>query len=83
ASRDIAGLRDHLRGKLADYMVPSQFVALASLPLLPNGKINRKALPVPAAADDAARPYAPAVTPREMLLASIWQQVLQLPSVGI
>ncbi|MBE0629041.1 MAG: AMP-binding protein, partial [Burkholderia vietnamiensis] len=83
ASRDIAGLRDHLRGKLADYMVPSQFVALASLPLLPNGKINRKALPAPAAADDAARPYAPAVTPREMLLASIWQQVLQLPSVGI
>ena len=64
-------------------MVPSQFVALASLPMLPNGKINRKALPAPADVADAAQPHAPAVTPREILLASIWQDVLQLPAVGI
>ncbi|OXI78774.1 non-ribosomal peptide synthetase [Burkholderia sp. AU33423] len=83
AAPDIAGLRDYLGGKLADYMVPSQFVALESLPMLPNGKINRKALPAPADGVDAARPHAPAVTPREILLASIWQDVLQLPSVSI
>ncbi|WGS40283.1 amino acid adenylation domain-containing protein [Burkholderia sp. JSH-S8] len=83
AATDIAELRGYLSGKLADYMVPSQFVALASLPMLPNGKINRKALPVPADATDAAQPHAPAVKPREILLASIWQDVLQLPSVGI
>ncbi|VWB89747.1 non-ribosomal peptide synthetase [Burkholderia lata] len=83
AAPDIADLRGYLGGKLADYMVPSQFVALESLPMLPNGKINRKALPLPANVIDAARPHAPAVTPREILLASIWQDVLQLPSVGI
>ncbi|WP_193102747.1 amino acid adenylation domain-containing protein [Burkholderia sp. Z1] len=83
ATPDLADLRDYLGGKLADYMVPSQFVALASLPMLPNGKINRKALPAPADTIDAARPHAPAVKPREILLASIWQDVLQLPSVGI
>ncbi|MEN2470509.1 amino acid adenylation domain-containing protein [Burkholderia sp. GS2Y] len=83
AAPDLADLRDYLAGKLADYMVPSQFVALASLPMLPNGKINRKALPAPADTIDTARPHAPAVTPREILLASIWQDVLQLPSVGI
>ncbi|WP_175918213.1 non-ribosomal peptide synthetase [Burkholderia contaminans] len=83
AAPDIAGLRGYLGGKLADYMVPSQFVALESLPMLPNGKINRKALPLPADRGDAAQPHAPAVTPREILLASIWQDVLQLPSVGI
>ncbi|WP_342706338.1 amino acid adenylation domain-containing protein [Burkholderia arboris] len=83
AAPDLADLRGYLGGKLADYMVPSQFVALASLPMLPNGKINRKALPAPADTIDAPRPHAPAVTPREILLASIWQDVLQLPSVGI
>ncbi len=83
ASPDIADLRGHLSGRLADYMVPSRFVALESLPTLPNGKINRKALPVPADTVDAARLHAPAVTPREVLLASIWQDVLQLQSVGI
>ncbi|MGY6236441.1 amino acid adenylation domain-containing protein [Burkholderia ambifaria] len=83
ASPDLADLRGYLSGKLTDYMVPSKFVTLDSLPLLPNGKINRKALPVPADTVDAAQPHAPAVTPREILLASIWQDVLQLPSIGI
>jgi non-ribosomal peptide synthase protein (TIGR01720 family) len=76
-------LRGYLSGRLPDYMVPSRFVTLTALPLLPNGKINRKALPAPAEPVDAARANAPAVTPREILLASIWQDVLQLPSVGI
>ncbi|KWN72175.1 non-ribosomal peptide synthetase [Burkholderia ubonensis] len=83
ASADVAELRGYLSGRLPGYMVPSRFVALPSLPLLPNGKINRKALPVPADPVDEARPDAPAVTPREILLASIWKDVLQLPSIGI
>ncbi|KWC26759.1 non-ribosomal peptide synthetase [Burkholderia ubonensis] len=83
ASADVAELRGYLSGRLPGYMVPSRFVALPSLPLLPNGKINRKALPVPAYPVDEARPDAPAVTPREILLASIWKDVLQLPSIGI
>ncbi|MET0290690.1 MAG: amino acid adenylation domain-containing protein [Pseudoxanthomonas sp.] len=44
---DEAGLRVQLRGSLPDYMVPQHLVLLATIPLLPNGKIDRKALPAP------------------------------------
>jgi amino acid adenylation domain-containing protein len=44
-------LREHLRKTLPDYMIPQHFVSLDTLPLLPNGKINRKALPPPASAE--------------------------------
>ncbi|MFM0286805.1 non-ribosomal peptide synthetase [Paraburkholderia megapolitana] len=80
---DTSGLRGYLREHLPSYMVPSTFVALESLPLLPNGKINRKALPVPAEIVDDTHTDAPAVTPREVLLSSIWKDVLQLSSIGI
>ncbi|HOW73556.1 MAG TPA: amino acid adenylation domain-containing protein, partial [Phycisphaerae bacterium] len=80
---DVAELRRHLKARLPEYMVPGFFVELTALPLSPNGKLDRKALPAP----DASRPqtgrrYAPPRSPLEDLLASIWQQVLGLERVG-
>jgi len=72
-------LRDHLRERLPDYMVPSALVILPALPLTPNGKVDRKALPVPEHAE--ARYQAPR-TPVEELLAGLWAEVLGLERVG-
>jgi amino acid adenylation domain-containing protein len=89
----IAGeLRDFLKQKLPDYMVPSAFVLLESLPLTSSGKLNRRALPAP---DDfgnrqdgqdkqegKAASFAPA-TPVEKMLATIWTDLLELREVGV
>src|SRR5262249_37902740 len=79
-----AVLRRHLSGLLADYMVPSAFVVLDSLPLLPNGKVDRHALPAPG----RERPAIGAArveprTPEEAAVARIWEQVLGIEQVGI
>ncbi|MCB1034234.1 MAG: AMP-binding protein, partial [Acidobacteria bacterium] len=74
-----AQLREYLRDRLPAYMVPSAFVVLESFPLTANGKIDRRALPAPEAGGDGSR--APR-TQTEQLLAAIWQEVLELPSVG-
>lgn len=75
-------LRSTLREQLPDYMVPSFVVLLDELPLTDNGKIDRRALPVPLPVevqDDAATPR----TPTEELLTNIWAQILRLRSVGL
>lgn len=76
-----AALREHLRGKLPEYMVPSAFVTLDSFPLTPNGKIDRKALPKP---DTATTPVARQQSPSsdtEKRLAAIFGEVLgQIPT---
>ncbi|HEY0556169.1 MAG TPA: amino acid adenylation domain-containing protein, partial [Thermoanaerobaculia bacterium] len=74
-----AELRDHLRGRLAEPMVPASFTRLDRLPLNPNGKVERKALPPPETAEAetggpaASRGFA---SPLEELLAGIWAEVL-------
>jgi amino acid adenylation domain-containing protein len=74
---DAAALRDHLRVKLPDHMLPQHYVALDALPLLPNGKVDRHALPAPRAEQ---RPQASAAdapsTPAERALAAIWCELL-------
>src|SRR5205823_12498680 len=47
AKLEIAGIREYLRGRLPEYMVPGGWVVLEELPLTPNGKVDRKGLPEP------------------------------------
>ncbi|HJS23819.1 MAG TPA: amino acid adenylation domain-containing protein, partial [Pyrinomonadaceae bacterium] len=77
-------LREWLRQRLPDYMVPSVFVTLDELPLTANGKVDRKALPDPAVArQEEAREY---VAPRnavEEVLSGIWTEVLKQEQVSV
>lgn len=81
---DGKALRESLRQSLPDYMIPSHIVELASLPLLPNGKINRAALPLPQAQSSADRGrHVAALTPLKSQLLAIMEQVLNLPGIGV
>jgi amino acid adenylation domain-containing protein len=79
-----AELRSFLQNRLPEYMVPAACVFLHALPLSPNGKVDRKALPAPqiAAVVDARARTAPR-TGLERRLARIWAEVLKLEEVGI
>ncbi|HYH79361.1 MAG TPA: amino acid adenylation domain-containing protein, partial [Longimicrobium sp.] len=77
----VDALRVHLAGQLPDYMVPGAFVTLDALPLSPNGKVDRRALPAPErpVVDDAdAAPR----TQAEEVLAAIWCEVLGVERIG-
>jgi amino acid adenylation domain-containing protein len=81
---DGGALRDSLRQSLPDYMIPSHIVELAILPLLPNGKVNRAALPRPEVESGPVRgEHLAARTPLESQLLAIMKQVLNLPGIGI
>jgi amino acid adenylation domain-containing protein/non-ribosomal peptide synthase protein (TIGR01720 family) len=77
-------LQDFLRARLLAHMVPSAFVLLDEMPLTPNGKINRRALPAP----EISRPELDGgyVAPRndiEVALVDLWQEVLGINEVGV
>jgi amino acid adenylation domain-containing protein len=76
-------LREFLRQRLPEYMIPSAFVTLDRLPVNPNGKVDRKALPPPPAFGDVATGRVPPRTALEGLVAEIWAQVLGLERVGV
>lgn len=77
-------LRTLLAANLPDYMMPSHFIFLDSLPLLPNGKVDRKALPAPQATRPTLdNPYLPPCTPWEECIVTIWQEVLGVNPVGV
>ncbi|MFN2413682.1 MAG: amino acid adenylation domain-containing protein [Pyrinomonadaceae bacterium] len=79
-----ADLRRYTQERLPDYMVPSAFVLLDAFPQLPNGKVNRRALPAPAAERSALGDgYVPPRTPAEKTLADIWARALGLDRVGV
>jgi amino acid adenylation domain-containing protein len=75
-------LREHLKGALPEYMVPSAFVMLDSFPLTPNGKLDRRALPAPDWSAFAIRCYQPPEGEIEEILAGIWQDLLHVERVG-
>ncbi|WP_390625552.1 MULTISPECIES: non-ribosomal peptide synthetase [Calothrix] len=76
-------LRQYLKAQLPEYMVPSAFVMLESLPLTSNGKIDRKALPTPESYSASTKKYIAPRNPIEELLAQIWSQVLKVERVSI
>ena len=74
-------IRQFLKAKLPDYMVPNAFVILEALPLTANGKIDRRALPPPNL--DISDKYVAPSTPIEEILVNIWSEVLKVEKVGI
>ncbi|MEP6914907.1 MAG: phosphopantetheine-binding protein, partial [Acidobacteriota bacterium] len=80
----VSELRNALKARLPDYMIPSVFQVLQEFPQTPNGKIDRKALPAP----DGLRPHLDSnyVVPRnavEQAIAGVWQDVLGVTAVGV
>ncbi|MFD9739331.1 amino acid adenylation domain-containing protein, partial [Umezawaea sp. NPDC059074] len=76
-------LRTWLKRELPDYMTPSAFVELDALPLSPNGKVDRRALPAPRSHPDPASRRVEPGTPVERELARIWAEVLRVEGVGV
>ncbi|KAF6562528.1 amino acid adenylation domain-containing protein, partial [Paenibacillus sp. EKM207P] len=76
-------LRSALSQKLPGYMIPSYVVQLEQMPLTPNGKIDRKALPAPEGSLQSGADYVAPRTWVEVKLAQIWQDVLGLTQVGV
>jgi amino acid adenylation domain-containing protein len=77
-----ANLRGHLRQHLPEYMVPTAFVHLAALPLTPNRKLDRRALPPPALGPGENGPSSPPQNALEQEVALLWGEVLRLQGVG-
>lgn len=75
-------LRQFLRQRLPEYMVPTSFAFLDALPLSSNGKVDRRALPVPKPAEPEEHSLE-ACSPLETILLSIWQQTLGVERVGL
>ena len=80
AQISISDLRDHLKARLPEYMVPGAFVVLGAFPLTPSGKVARRALPAPESSESDA--FVAPRTATEEILAGIFAEVLRAPRVG-
>jgi amino acid adenylation domain-containing protein/non-ribosomal peptide synthase protein (TIGR01720 family) len=79
----ISKLREYLSAALPDYMIPAFYVPLDEFVQLPNGKINRKALPRPDDSSYTETVYAKPENDLEEILVPIWQEILGLEQIGI
>ncbi len=77
----VMSLREHLLKNLSDYMVPAYFVHLVTIPLTPNGKLDRKALPEPVIRTDIN--YVQPEDDIQEKMAAIWSELLGVDKVGI
>ncbi len=83
-SPPLAELREFLQARLPDYMLPAAFVTLEALPLNPNGKVDRQALPVPQRTRaDLKTTFVPPRNEVEERIAAVWTEVLGIEKVGI
>ncbi|MCP4177067.1 MAG: non-ribosomal peptide synthetase, partial [bacterium] len=80
---NVQEIREGLSKSLPDYMVPSLFASLEKMPLTPNGKINRKALPEPEGNIETTNEYVAPRNETEQKLVEIWTKVLGVEKVGI
>ena len=77
-------LRGFLKNKLPEFMVPSVFVLLETLPLMPNGKVDRGALPLPETARlELENVFVGPRTEAEQLVAQVWREVLKVEKIGV
>ncbi|MFJ5933788.1 condensation domain-containing protein [Streptomyces sp. NPDC093071] len=84
AGRLREALRAHCQRLLPEVLLPTSYVVLDAFPLTPDGRVDRTALPAPAAERETAAPeHAEPSTPLEETLAEIWRSVLGLPTVGV
>jgi amino acid adenylation domain-containing protein len=80
---DKSELRAFLQSSLPDYMLPSFYVALEKLPITPNGKIDRKALPEILGDQSIRAEYSRPINKTQKVLVSIWQEILRIEKIGI
>jgi amino acid adenylation domain-containing protein len=80
---DAGALRAYLMTRLPEHMVPSAFVVLERLPLTPSGKVDRAALPAPAAPSASSAASHPPRSALEQGIAAVWREALALEQVGI
>ncbi|BAY66482.1 amino acid adenylation domain-containing protein [Calothrix brevissima NIES-22] len=79
----VSELRQFIKAKLPEYMLPSAFVFLEALPLTPNGKVDRRALPAPELRPELEANFVAPRTPTEKILVGIWAEVLGIQQIGI
>jgi amino acid adenylation domain-containing protein len=80
--RLVTSLRSQLDARLPGYMLPSAYVFLDQMPLTPNGKVDRRALPAPGADATSGQRYEAPAGPVETALAGIWADLLRLDQIG-
>jgi hypothetical protein len=79
---EISEIRSYLQGKLPEYMIPVGFVSLESIPLTPNGKVDRKALREQEVELQSSREYAAPKTKEEITFCKIWEQLFGFKPIG-
>jgi hypothetical protein len=79
----IPQLREYLKERVPEYMVPQAWMVLKQLPLTPNGKLDRRALPAPQSRPEEMGEYVAPRTDLQRTLAQIWAQILRVDQVGI
>ncbi|WP_159882426.1 non-ribosomal peptide synthetase [Paenibacillus puerhi] len=80
---ELSELRDHLRARIPEHMIPSYFMCMERLPLTSNGKVDRRALPKPDGQQLRSAEYVPPRSKAEQAIAEIWRELLQVELVGL